>query len=279
MNTAAQHVASLVDTHAHLTDRRLRADLTGVLDRAVTAGVVQIVAIGTTAETSAEAVELAQGHSGIFAAVGIHPNDAAGACEDDWAKISDLVVRSGVVAVGETGLDRYWKDTPFAQQQVWFDRHLNLAFERDLPIVIHCRDCQQDILTQLIGLKRSVRGIMHAFTGNWDEAQAYLDLGLHLSFAGMVTFTNKALDSLREVAARMPLDRLLVETDSPYLSPHPYRGQSNEPARVAVTAARIAELRGLAAAELAEITTANARLLFGLAENLRLNPVGRDVRN
>ena len=185
----------------------------------------------------------------------------------DWAAVVDLAERPEVVAIGETGLDRYWDRTPFPVQQEWFDRHLELAHQRDLPVVIHCRDCQRDIIEQLRSLGRPVRGVLHSFTGTWDDAQAFLDLGLHLSFAGMLTFTNKSLDALRDVAARVPLDRLLVETDSPYLSPHPFRGKTNEPARVALTARRLAEIRGISPAELARITTANARRLFGLPDD------------
>jgi TatD DNase family protein len=256
--------AALVDTHAHLDDSRLRADLEGVLDRAVLAGVTQIIAIGTTVATSAGVIELAGAHPGVFASVGIHPNDAAEAGQQDWPAIVELAARPGVVAIGETGLDRYWKRTPFEEQQEWFDRHLSLARENALPVVIHCRDCQRDIIEQLRKLRRPIQGVMHAFTGTWDDAQACLDLGLHLSFAGMVTFTNKGLDSLRDVAARAPLDRLLVETDSPYLSPHPFRGQTNEPGRVQLSAVKLAEIRGLSPAELAQISTANARTLFRL---------------
>ena len=131
-------------------------------------------------------------------------------------------------------------------------------------MVIHCRDCQRDLIEQMKALGRPVRGVQHSFTGTWDDARAFLDLGLHLSFAGMLTYTNKSLDALRDVAARVPLDRILVETDSPYLSPHPFRGQTNEPARVALTAQRLAEIRGLPAEELARITTDNARSLFRL---------------
>lgn len=197
INPAAQAFAPpLIDTHAHLDDKGLRADLEGVLNRAICAGIEQIIAIGTTGATSAAVVELAQAHGGLFAAVGIHPNDAAEAGQSDWPLITDLINRPGVVAVGETGLDRYWKHTPFPEQQAWFDRHLGLAHEQDLPIVIHSRDCQGDLIEQLRRLNRPVRGVMHAFTGTWDEAQAYLELGLHLSFAGMVTFTNKGLDGL-----------------------------------------------------------------------------------
>jgi TatD DNase family protein len=270
MNDPSPTSPALVDTHAHLDDRRLRDELEGVLGRAVTAGVAQIIAIGTTAATSNAVLQLSREHRGIFAAVGIHPNDAAETGQHDWPAILDLVAQPGVVAVGETGLDRYWDRTPFPQQQEWFDRHLGLALEHDLPVVIHCRDCQRDILEQLQGLGRSIRGVMHAFTGTWDDAQAFLDLGLHLSFAGMVTFTNKGLDPLREVAARVADDRILIETDSPYLSPHPCRGQTNEPARVALTAQRLAEIRGLSLAEFARISTGNARRLFRLPDEQTL---------
>ena len=178
-----------------------------------------------------------------------------------------LAAEPRVVAVGETGLDRHRDRTPFDLQQEWFDRHLELALARDLPVVIHCRESERDIIDTLARLGRPVRGVLHSFTGSWDDAQALLELGLHLSFAGMVTFRNKGLDPLREVVARVPLDRLLVETDSPYLSPHPHRGRTNEPARVALTAGRIAQLRGLAPAELARATTENARRLFVLPDD------------
>jgi TatD DNase family protein len=261
----------LVDTHAHLDDSRLRADLPAVLDRAAKEGVSQIIAIGTTASSSAGALELAAANRGVFAAVGIHPNDAAEVGQHDWPRIVEMIRRGGPVAIGETGLDRYWHRTPFSEQQVWFDRHLQLAFECNLPIVIHCRDCQDDIIQQLRRLSRPVRGVMHSFTGSWHEAEMYLEMGLHLSFAGMVTFANKNLDALRDVAQRMPADRLLIETDSPYLTPHPFRGKTNEPARVALTAAKIAEIRGLTFGELANISTKNARDLFRLPESQTLS--------
>jgi TatD DNase family protein len=272
MNPDAYDSCPLVDTHAHLDNERLRTDLEGVLSRARKVGVCQVIAIGTTAPTSAAAVEMAQTQRGLFAAVGIHPNDAAEAGPQAWPTITELVNRPGVVAVGETGLDRYWKRTPFPVQQESFDRHLGLAHENDLPVVIHSRECQIDIIEQLRRLERPIRGVMHAFAGTWDDAQAYLELGLHLSFAGPVTFTNKSLDALRDVAARVPLDRLLVETDSPYLSPHPCRGQTNEPARVVLTAMRLAEIRGLALIEFARITTINARALFRLPDDVTLPP-------
>ncbi|WP_406700232.1 TatD family hydrolase [Singulisphaera sp. Ch08] len=253
---------ALIDTHAHLEDPRLRGDLPAVLERARNAGVCQIVAIGTTANDSESVAAIAREHEGVFAAVGIHPNDAFEATPEDWQRVLALLESPNVVALGETGLDRHWDRTPFAQQQEWFDRHLKLGLESGLPLVIHCRESQQDLIAQLNRFKAPVNGVLHSFTGSWEDAQAFLDLGLHISFAGMVTFTNRTLDSLREVAARVPLDRLLVETDSPYLTPHPHRGSTNEPARVTFTAERLAQVHGLSLLELAQITTFNARRLF-----------------
>jgi TatD DNase family protein len=264
MTPPAQIEWALVDSHAHLSDPRLRSDWDGVLQRARQSGVVQIVAIGTTAATSALVLELARSHPGVSAAVGIHPNEAAQAGALDWTSIVDLAGQDGVVAIGETGLDRYWDHTPFDLQRQWFDDHLSLAHGHNLPIVIHCRDCQRELIEQLKALGRPIHGVQHSFTGTWDDARAFLDLGLHLSFAGMLTYSNKNLDALRQVAARVPIDRILVETDSPYLSPHPFRGQANEPARVCVTARRLAELRGIPLEELALATTENARRLFRL---------------
>jgi len=264
MTEDAEPAPPLVDSHAHLDDPKLGDDLAAVLGRARDAGIIQVVAIGTTAEDSARTLEIAGRYTGVFASVGIHPNSAAEALAGDWERVTALAGRPGVVAIGETGLDRYWNFTPFERQQEWFDRHLELARRHDLPVVVHCRDCLSEIIDQLTALRRPVRGVLHSFTGTWDEARTLLDLGLDLSFAGMITFANKGLDALREVVARVPLDRVLVETDSPYLSPHPHRGQRNEPARVVFTAARIAEVRGITLTELARETTANASRLFRL---------------
>ncbi len=254
----------LVDTHAHLDDRRLRPQIGDVLARARSEGVVQVVAIATTAEDSDSVLDLAGSHPGVFAAVGIHPNDAAEAKPGDWEKVVALADHPRVVALGETGLDRHWDRTPFPTQQDYFARHLDLAHGLDRPVVIHCREAEEEILAQLRTLGRSVKGVLHSFTGNWDQARAFLDLGLHLSFAGMLTFANKSLDPLRDAAARAPLDRILVETDSPYLTPEPFRGKTNEPARVTLTAARLAEVRGMGIVDLARATTDNARRLFSL---------------
>jgi len=255
---------ALVDTHAHLEDRRLLEDIEGVIDRARAAGLVQIIAIGTTAADSAAVIDIASKHHGIFAAVGVQPNHVAEAGTGDWSRIVELAVGPRVVAIGETGLDRFWDRTPFPQQQEWFDRHLSLAHEHGLPVVIHCRDCEADVIEQLGRLQRPVRGVLHSFTGTRDHALAFLELGLHISFAGMITFSNKSLDPLRAAAATIPLERLLVETDSPYLSPQPVRGRPNQPSHLSWTAQHLAQVLGLSPAEFARITTANARRLFGL---------------
>jgi TatD DNase family protein len=257
---------ALVDTHAHLDAPRLKANFEEMLQRAGQAGVVQIVAVATTAEDSASVVDLAARRAGIFAAVGIHPNDAAEAQEGDWSTVGRLARSAKVVAIGETGLDSYRDRTPFPLQQEWFDRHIDLAEALNLPVIIHCRECERAIIDQLSRRQRSIRGVLHSFTGTWDDAQAFLDLGLYLSFAGMITFSNKNLDPLRDVASQVPQDRILVETDSPYLTPHPFRGKVNEPGHVRLTAERLALLRGWDLAQLAAITTANARRLFALPE-------------
>ncbi len=261
----------LIDTHAHLDDRRLSDDLPEVLVRAREAGVVAVVAVGVSSESSVRTLELSHNNMMVFAAVGIHPNHVAEAEPGDWDRVVELARERlpKLVAIGETGLDRYWKKTAFADQEAAFDRHLELARELDLPVIIHCRDCMKDIVDRLVSRPKPIRGILHSFTGTWDEARTLLDFGLHISFAGQATFANKNLDTLRDAATRVPLDRILVETDSPYLAPHPFRGQSNEPARVAVTAARIAELRGMQPADFNQSTTANARNLFRLDDFMK----------
>ncbi len=258
-------MSTLIDTHAHLADERLSRDLDGVWSRARLAGVRAVVAPSTTIEDAAEVVALAARLPGrIFAAVAIHPNDGAAARPGDFEKIAELAETAGVVAVGETGLDRYWDRTPFPVQQDLFERHLELARRLGLAVIVHCRDCYDDVIEQLSRQERPVRGVLHSFTGTWDDAQALLELGMHLSFAGMITFANKGLDPLREVAARVPAGRLLVETDSPYLSPHPFRGKPNEPARVRLVAETVARVRGVSLESLARETSTAACSLFGL---------------
>ena len=255
----------LVDTHAHLDDEQFINDLASVVDRAVAAGVTRVVTIATTAASSAANIALATRHSPLFASVGIQPNNVAQAREGDWDAVVALVPNERVVAVGETGLDRHWDYTPFPQQEEYFARHLELARRHKLPIVIHCREAEADVVSMLRSdhdRYGDVRGVMHSFTGDLATAEACLAMGLYISFAGMVTY--KSAQALRDIAARIPLERLLVETDSPYLAPVPVRGRRNEPANVVHTAACLASLRSIAPEALAERTTRNALSLFRL---------------
>jgi TatD DNase family protein len=254
----------LIDTHAHLEDDKFENDRKEVVERAKAAGVSAIIAIGTTARNSANVVELAHKHAGVFASVGIHPNNAANAAAGDWRTITRLAKEKRVVALGETGLDRYWDDTPFDQQQDYFDRHLRLMQEIGLPVVIHMRDCLEDMLAMLREARKRgpLTGVMHSYTGNAAAAAECCEMGLFISFAGMVTY--KKSTDLREIAAGVPADRILVETDSPYLSPEPLRAKRNEPAHVVHTARVIATARGMSFEDFAALSTENAKRLFKL---------------
>jgi TatD DNase family protein len=258
-------MAPLIDTHAHLDAEQFADDLPAVLDRARAAGVGAVIAIATTAPSSAVCVGLAESRAEVFATIGIHPNNLTEASPTAWDEVLALVERQRVIGVGETGLDRHWDDTPFAVQEEYFVRHLELGRRRQLAVVIHCREAEADMLRVLrseFDRHGPIRGVMHSFVGDVAMAEACRAMGLYLSFAGMLTYKNAA--ALRETASKQPLDRVLVETDSPYLSPVPLRGKRNEPAHVAHTAACLANLLGLSPDTLAEQTTANARALFRL---------------
>lgn len=253
----------LFDTHAHLDDEQLSPDVNGVVDRALAAGVSRILAVGTTLESSRNCLIHAQRFPRVWSSAGIHPNHAAEAQSGDWDEIVRLSSEPRVVALGETGLDLYWKDTPLPVQQDYFDRHIRLSQSTGLPLVIHLRETAAEILTMLTDARKRgpLSGIMHSFTGTIEQAAAFVDLGLHISFAGMVTF--KKSEDLRAVVPTVPANRLLVETDSPYLSPEPFRGKRpNEPARVIHTAECVAKARGVSLDELAALTTRNSLALF-----------------
>lgn len=259
----------LFDTHAHLNTDAFASNLDEVLDRAEQSGVANIAVIGVDLSTSQRAVELAQMYPGrLHAVVGIQPNSVAESKPNDFDAIVQLADQDGVVAIGETGLDCHWDDTPIGDQQRMFDRHMDLCLQRELPMVIHMRKSCELIIEQLAARSKRPAGIMHSFTGDIDQSKSCLDLGLMISFAGMVTF--KKSDELRAVAKLVPDDRLLIETDSPYLSPEPLRGKRpNEPSRVLHTLKCLAETRGTSVKKLAEITTDNARRFFGLDSSLR----------
>lgn len=254
----------LIDTHAHLDQEEFDADRAEVLQRALEAGVQKIIAIGVTADSSASAVRLAAQYPAVYAAVGIQPNYCAQANLGDWERIVKLAAAPKVVAIGETGLDRYWDYSPFALQQDYFDRHLRLSQQTGLPFVVHTRNSDLDVVTMLreAHARGPLRGVMHSFTGDLATAQECLEMGMYISFAGMVTF--KKSGELRRVAAAIPADRIVVETDSPYLSPEPLRGKRNEPANLVHTARLLAEVRQVGFEGFAAQTASNSQTLFGL---------------
>jgi TatD DNase family protein len=252
-----------IDTHAHLADEAFRSQLANVLERARLAGVSELLCVAVDRESSDAAIEISQNHPQVWATAGVHPNYAHLAAESDWERVIELSADRRVVALGETGLDLHWDDCPFPIQQQNFSRHWELSRITDLPLIIHMRDCESEMISALESERRlgPLRGVMHSFAGSAETAAACLGLGLYISFAGMLTY--KKSDALREVARTIPLDRLLVETDSPYLSPEPHRSKRpNEPANVVYTAKCLAETLGIRVQELSEITRSNTKTLF-----------------
>lgn len=252
----------LIDTHAHLDEQSFHVDLDEVLERAAQQGVERILTIGITRETSEAAVELARNYPQINAVVGIQPNYVAEIKPGDYERIVEVSTEDCVVAIGETGLDRYWDHAPIDLQREWFIKHIELSQQINKPFIVHCRDAEEETVAVLrdCAVNGKLNGVMHSFCGNEETANACLELGMHLSFAGMVTF--KKNDELRAVAKEVPIDRILVETDSPYLSPTPLRGKRNEPSHVLHTARCIADLHEMTLEEFAVATTRNAQDLF-----------------
>lgn len=253
-----------VDTHCHLNEDAFTSDQADVITRAVAAGVRQMLVVGITLDSSRRAVDLAHQHDSVFAVVGIQPNYVQAAASTDFDEIVSLAQQPKVVGIGETGLDRYWDHAPLDLQREFFHRHITLAKQLDLPFVVHCRDAEADVV-EVLGhhfAEGPLIGVMHSFCGDQTTASECLKFGMHLSFAGMVTF--KRNDDLRKVAASVPAERLLIETDAPYLAPAPHRGKRNEPAYVRHTCDLLAEVRECDKDELARITSANARRLFRL---------------
>jgi TatD DNase family protein len=253
----------LFDTHAHLDQPEFDDDRPAVVARAREADVANIIAVGISADTSQVSIELAAEYEGVHAAVGLQPNYLAQCGPNDWDRVVAMLDQPGIVAIGETGLDRYWDYTPFDVQQDYFDRHLRLSQQRGLPFIVHMRDCDEDILIMLREShgRAPLSGVMHSFTGSRAMMEECVAMGLYISFAGMTTF-KKSIE-LRSIAAAVPDDRILVETDSPYLTPEPVRKvQRNEPAHVRHTAACLADVRGTTLETFAALTTANAKRLF-----------------
>ena len=255
-------MAVLIDSHCHLDDERLLVDEENVLQKAKEFGVELLVTIGTDEKTSANAAQIASRHPGrVYHTVGAHPSDVDRFGEVELAEIERLARETKPKAIGEVGLD-YYHDSDRKKQVVVFERMIHLARSLSLPIVIHDRDAHEDIHRILNNKAKDLKIMMHCYSAGPGFVDRFMDLGCLFSIAGPVTFKNG--QEHRDAVVKIPLDRLVVETDSPYLTPHPFRGQRNEPAYVKFTAEKVAEVKGVSLEELAQATTQNARKFFGI---------------
>lgn len=253
----------LFDTHAHLNAEQFAEDLEEVITRAQENGVENMVVVGFDRPTITRAMELVEKYDFMYASVGWHPVDAIDMNDEDLAWIEELSSHPKVVAIGEMGLDYYWDKSPKEIQKEVFRKQIQLAKKVNLPIVIHNREATADIVEILKEEGASeVGGIMHCFSGSVEVAQECLNMNFYISLGGPVTFKNARKP--KEVAEAVPLEKLLIETDCPYLAPHPYRGKRNEPGYVKLVAEQIAELKEISYEEVARITTANAKKLFAI---------------
>jgi len=258
---------SLIDSHCHLDMDAFQQDLEAVLDRAADAGVTTVITIGIDYQSSDKAVTLAQQHEPVYATIGIHPHDAEQATEHDLTRIAQLAGQDKVVGYGEIGLDYAKLYAPKRRQKEIFHEQLELAKQLNLPVIIHDRDAHQDtleILRQHAPYPRG--GILHCFSGDLTFAEKIIELGFYISIPGIVTFTNASV--LQEVAAKIPLANMLLETDGPFLAPVPFRGKRNEPAYLRYTAEKIAELRTIPLSELADATRTNTCEIFSLPKDI-----------
>lgn len=251
----------LIDTHAHLQDEQYKDDLKDVLQRADDAGLEKIVCVGCDYESSCQALELARSFPRVYAVVGVHPHDSRELTGEMLAKLYEMAKDPRVVAIGEIGLDFYRDLSPREQQRKAFIEQIKLAEELYKPVVIHDRDAHQEIM-EIIKKEKAGRneGIMHCFSGHLPMAVDLMKQGFYVSFAGPLTFKNSK--KTVEVAAKIPQERMLIETDCPYLTPEPFRGKRNEPAHVSYVAAKLAEIRQKSTEEIAYVTSLNARKVF-----------------
>ncbi len=255
----------LIDSHAHIQGPEFSADVDQVIRRAGEAGVEKIIVVGGAGDLSSNnaGLELAGSYPGLYATVGMHPHDAKEVNEEVFQRLTELARGPKVVAVGEAGLDFYYDHSPRQLQIDLFRRFIQMARQSRLPLVVHVRDAHREAaeMIQREG-EGDLRGVIHCFTGDYDAARAFLDLGFYLSFTGIISFKNA--DSLRDVARKLPLDKILIETDSPYLAPVPHRGKRNEPSFVRYVAETLSQVKGVDIDQIASATSRNAEMLFGI---------------
>jgi TatD DNase family protein len=251
------------DTHCHLNHPDLYAEWNAALFRAQQSGVHRMIIIGYDLESSQRGVQLSEQSDALYAAVGIHPHDAVQCDSETLQQLRELARHPRVVAIGEIGLDFYRDLSPREAQYQAFHAQMQLAAELHLPVVIHCREAYDELLAVLSEYP-AVRGVLHCFSGNAEQAQQGLELGYFLGIGGVITF--KSAESLREIVRAMPRDRLLLETDAPYLAPHPYRGKRNEPAYLPLIAQQVADLWGITPDALSEQAEGNVRAVFNVTQ-------------
>ncbi len=262
---AQQNSLGLIDSHAHIQGKEYVGEIAAVIQRAGEAGVEKIIVVGGAGDMSSNtaAVALAESCANLYATVGMHPHDAKDVGEEELQELKKLAAHPKVIAVGETGLDYYYNHSPREVQRRVFAHFIRLAEETGLPLVVHERDAAREAVELLRNDGAGkIRGVIHCFTGDYEAARDYLDSGFYLSFTGIITFRNA--EPLREVLRKVPLDRIFVETDSPYLTPVPHRGRRNEPAYVRLVAEMVATVKGINLEEVAHATTRNVQQLFGI---------------
>lgn len=251
------------DTHTHLDDKKFDTDRDDVIKSLKDAGISLAVNVGSDIKSSRESIALAEKYDFLYAAVGVHPSETGDMTDDDLDIIKGLASHKKVVAIGEIGLDYYYDEPDREIQKLWFLKQLNLAKELNKPYIIHDRDAHADTI-EIIKEAKYFRGVMHCFSGSCEMAKILTDLGLYISFAGQVTFKNAP--KVKEVSKAVPIDKLLIETDSPYLTPEPFRGKRNNSSYVKFTCEEIAKIRGISNEELAKITLENGKKFYNIGD-------------
>lgn len=256
-------MTTCIDSHAHLDAEEDNNHLEDILTRAHQAGVSHIINVASNIESTRKCIELAVQHSNLFATAGIHPHDVSHAQLSDLTVVEELAGHERVVGIGETGLDYHYDFSPPSEQRIFFSKTVEIAHRLHKPLIIHIREAHEDARQILqSSAEGTIKGVVHCFTGNLEQAKQYVTMGLYLSFSGILTFPKA--EEIRQAAAWAPLDRILCETDSPYLAPIPHRGKRNEPAFVIHTLQALAQLRQLPLKEMARITSHNTQVLFSL---------------
>jgi|Deesub1362A_J573_1020465.scaffolds.fasta_scaffold00013_116 TatD DNase family protein len=254
---------TLIDTHCHLEMPQFNEDRDKIIERAREAGIETLITIGSDIESNTEALKLAETYDIVYCSVGIHPHEAKHFRDDTYELLKEWASHKKVVAIGETGLDYHYKHSPIEIQQEVFRKHLALAVETNLPVIVHSREAKEDTL-RILKDSGITKGVLHCFSGDIEMAETAMAMGLYISIAGPVTFKNAK--RLKEIVKQIPDDYLLIETDAPYLTPEPFRGKRNEPSYIIHTVREIASLRGVSIEDIARLTTVNAKRLFGIGE-------------